>query len=109
MSRAEEIPVLVGVGQILQRLEDPLDAAEPLELMRAALVQAGEDSGAPSLLQRADSIYVVRGMWGYGDPARALAARLAATPSETVGPHARRRPGATGGQRSGSRSATPRG
>lgn len=85
MSRAEEIPVLVGVGQVLQRLEDPLEADEPLEMMRAALVQAGEDSGAPSLLRRADSIYVIRGMWGYGDPGRAIAARLDAAPGETVG------------------------
>lgn len=85
MSRAEEIPVLVGVGQILQRLDDPREAAEPLEMMRAALEQAGEDAGAPALLQRADSIYVIRGMWSYGDPGRAIAARLGAAPKETVG------------------------
>ena len=85
MSSAQEIPVLVGAGQILQRSEDPREAAEPLEMMIAALQQAGDDSGAPRLLQRADAIYVLRGMWGYGDPGRAIARRLGATPNETVG------------------------
>ena len=85
MSKAEEIPVLVGVGQLLQRLEDPQEALEPMEMMIAALERAGEDSGAPALLQRADSIYVVRGMWDYGDPGREIARRFGATLSETVG------------------------
>ena len=85
MDSAQEIPVLVGVGQISQRLEDPREAAEPLEMMVAALAHAGEDSGTPKLLQRADSIYVVRGAWGYGDPGRIVAGRLGAVPEETVG------------------------
>jgi len=85
MSSAQEIPVLVGVGQVLQRLEDPREAAEPLEMMVAALGQAAEDSGALNLLQRADSICVVRGVWGYGDPGREIARRIDAAPTETVG------------------------
>jgi len=84
MTSAREIPVLVGVGQILQRLEDPREAAEPLEMMVAALEQAAEDSAAPKLLQRADSIYVVRGMWGYGDAGREIARRTGAAPGETI-------------------------
>jgi acetyl-CoA C-acetyltransferase len=85
MSRAQATPVLIGVGQILQRLEDPREAGEPLEMMLAALEQAGEDAHAPKLLQRADSIYVLRGAWGYGDPGRELARRLGAAPAQTVG------------------------
>ncbi len=85
MTSTQPVPVLVGVGQILQRLEDPRQAAEPLAMMLAALQQAGEDSGAPKLLERADSIQVVRGMWRYGDPGREIARRLGATPTETVG------------------------
>ena len=54
-------------------------------MMVAALERAGQDAGAPKLLQRANSIYVIRGMWGYGDPGRAIARRLGATPGETVG------------------------
>ena len=85
MHSEQEIPVLVGVGQVLQRLENPLEAAEPLQMMISALVQAGEDSGVPKLLQSADSICVVRGVWDYGDPGREIAHRLGAIPTETVG------------------------
>jgi len=72
MSSTQPIPVLVGVGQVLQRLDDPREAAEPLAMMVAALEQAGEDAGAPKLLQRANSIYVLRGAWRYGDPGREI-------------------------------------
>ena len=85
MRSTEPIPVLVGVSQLLQRVDDPRRAAEPLAMMGTVLEQAGEDAGAPKLLQRADSIYVTRGLWRYGDPGRALARRLGATPGETVG------------------------
>jgi acetyl-CoA C-acetyltransferase len=85
MSGAETTPVLAGVGQLLQRCEDPREAAEPLAMMVRALEQAGEDAGAPKLLQRAEAIYVTRGMWRYGDPGRAVAQRLGAAPAESVG------------------------
>lgn len=85
MTSAHATPVLVGVGQVLQRLEDPREAAEPLEMMLEALRRAGDDSGAPGLLQRADSIYVLRGAWRYGDPGREIARRLGAVPRESVG------------------------
>jgi acetyl-CoA C-acetyltransferase len=85
MGAAQETPVLVGVGQVRQRLDDPRQAAEPLQMMLEALTQAGDDAGAPRLLRRADSIYVTRGAWGYGDPGRELARRLGAAPKETVG------------------------
>ena len=85
MSSAQTTPVLVGVGQVLQRADDPREAAEPLALMVAALARAGEDAGAPPLLRRANALYVLRGMWGYGDPGREIARRLGASPRETVG------------------------
>ena len=85
MSSTQPVPVLVGVGQVLQRLDDPREAAEPLEMMVAALQQAGQDCGVPKLLQRADSIYVPRGAWRYGDPGREIARRLGSAPAETVG------------------------
>jgi acetyl-CoA C-acetyltransferase len=85
MKAARSVPVLVGVGQVLQRLDDPRDAAEPLEMMVAALEQAGRDAGAPKLLQRADSIYVLRGAWSYADPGRAIARRLEIRSAESVG------------------------
>jgi len=85
MTSEELIPVITGVGQFVQRLDDPLQADEPLEMMIAALKKAGEDSGAPRLLQRADSIYVLRGLSNYGDPGREIARTLGASPTETVG------------------------
>jgi acetyl-CoA C-acetyltransferase len=85
MTSGQQTPVLIGVGQILQRLDDPREAAEPLELMISAALQAAKDAGAPKILERADSIHVVRGAWGYGDPGRAIAKRLGASPDETVG------------------------
>ena len=85
MGSTQAVPVLVGVGQLLQRQDDPTQALEPLEMMVAALEQAGEDCGAPKLLHRADSIYVLRGMWRYGDAGRAVAGRLGTAPRESVG------------------------
>ena len=78
-------PVLVGAGHLLQRADDPHVTAEPLAMMGTALEQAAADAVAPQLLQRATSIYVPRGMWRYGDPGRAIARRLGAAITETVG------------------------
>ncbi|MGH0030950.1 MAG: acetyl-CoA acetyltransferase [Myxococcota bacterium] len=80
-----ELPVVVGVGQVLQRGDDPAAAKEPLALMVEALERAGADAGAPDLPARADAVYVVRGAWGYGDAGRAVAQRLGGSPAETVG------------------------
>ncbi|HXZ85914.1 MAG TPA: enoyl-CoA hydratase, partial [Myxococcota bacterium] len=82
---AESTPVIAGVGQVLQRLDDPREAAEPLALMVSALRRAAEDAGAPGLLARADAIYVPRGMWRYGDAGRAVAGALGASPRQSVG------------------------
>ena len=57
----DRIPVLAGVGQRLQRLDDPREAAEPLALMVAALEEAGRDAGAPKLLESAEAIHAPRG------------------------------------------------
>lgn len=85
MGDAQELPVLAGVGQLLQRAEDPREAAEPLAMMVEALRRAGRDAGAPGLLARADAVYVPRGVWTYGDAGRAVARRLGAAPRETIG------------------------
>ena len=85
MSRAHPTPVLVGVGQILQRQEDPRDALEPLEMMVAAFERAADDACASKLSQRLNAIYVLRGAWGYADPGRALARRIGAASVETIG------------------------
>jgi acetyl-CoA C-acetyltransferase len=71
-------PLLVGVGAITQREEDPVAAQEPLGLMREALARAAEDCESRALLARADLVRVPRGFWDYADPARALAESVGA-------------------------------
>lgn len=84
MSLHPRSPVLVGVAAIQQREDDPTAAAEPIELMRRALLKAGEDSGAPALLERAGEILMPRGFWEYGDPGGWLAAELGATRARSL-------------------------
>ena len=51
-------PVLIGVGQVLHRVDDHNDGVEPLELMARALEAAEADSGVSGLLAQADSVRV---------------------------------------------------
>ncbi len=72
------VPVVVGVGQLRNNRERTVDAArEPAELIADAVRRAVADAGAPSLLDRADRLDVVRVIsWEYddlvGDVARLL-------------------------------------
>ncbi len=79
------VPVLVGVGQILQRDSDPAAGVgkEPLELMIDAVRAAAEDAGAPGLLARANSVRVIRGIWPYENPASAVADAIGCPNAET--------------------------
>jgi acetyl-CoA C-acetyltransferase len=79
----ERTPVLIGVGAVTQRDEDPARALEPLALMRDALARAAEDCGSRALLARADWFSVPRGFWEYADPGRALAEHVGATSART--------------------------
>ena len=78
-------PVLVGVAQVDQRLGEYTSAAkEPVDLMIDALRLAAADAGAPSLLTSATSVRVVRGVWPYKNPARAVAEAVGTPNAETV-------------------------
>ncbi len=83
MAMKDRTPILVGVAQIEQREEDLSAAKEPLELMVQALDAAAADCGNEQILAAADSVRVVRGMWGYGNPARRIAQRIGANNAET--------------------------
>lgn len=78
-------PVLVGVSQILQRIDDPLSGKEPVAMMLDAVHQAAADCGNNDILKKADSIRVVRGIWRYKQPAKYLAEQLGLSNVETVG------------------------
>jgi acetyl-CoA C-acetyltransferase len=73
---ADRTPILVGVGLETQRLLDPLDADEPLALMRRATIAAARDAGTPGALKEIDRVYVPKGRWRYRDPGRAIASSL---------------------------------
>ena len=81
---ASRTPVLVGVGAVKQRDEDPTVAREPVALMIEALERAADDAGSRTLLERADCILVPRGFWDYHDPGRLVAEKIGASRARTV-------------------------
>ncbi len=83
MATDDRTPIFVGTGQVEQREDDPAAAREPLDLMVEAVQAAAEDCGNPNILKEADSVRVIRGIWGYGNPARQVAARIGADGAET--------------------------
>lgn len=78
-------PILAAVAQNEQRVDDPREGLEPLELMFRAADAAARDAGSRKLLAAADAVCVPRGIWRYGDPARAVAERIGAPGARTVG------------------------
>ncbi len=72
-------PVIVGVGQLLDRD----GGREPIDLAAEAVALAAEDAGAAGLAARADTVAVVPMVsWRYFDPAALVAQRVGATPTE---------------------------
>ncbi|MDI5979149.1 crotonase/enoyl-CoA hydratase family protein [Amycolatopsis magusensis] len=90
-------PVVVGVGQVVNRRPD-LDAPrEPVDLAAEALREAARDSGAAiDLLAQADLVYAVpSASWSYADQAGAVAELVGASRATTVQTSAQ---GGDGGQ-----------
>lgn len=79
-------PVLVGVGQVVQRRPDPADPREPVDLSVEALRLAAADSGADvDLLALADLVYAVpSASWTYADQAGRVASLVGAGDAGTV-------------------------
>ena len=78
-------PVIVGVGQFLNRIESLQQAVEPLEMMLEAVRRAERDVGIGGFLRQAQSVRVVRGIWNYGNPAGAIAERIGASGAQSMG------------------------
>ena len=78
-------PVIVGVGQFLNRIDALDQALEPLEMMLRAVRVAERDTGSGGFLDRVQSVRVVRGLWRYGNPARVVAECIGAPVAQTVG------------------------
>jgi acetyl-CoA C-acetyltransferase len=82
---ATRVPVVVGIGEVLDRTHDPLQAKEPLELMSEAMRGAAADAcGARGveLLESLDSLDIVcEYSWPYVDACASLCMRLNITPA----------------------------
>ena len=80
----DRIPVIVGVGEALDRPSDLSKALEPLALMEAALREADADAGG-GFLARIASLDVVNQLsWRYADTAGELCTRLDIAPARAV-------------------------
>jgi acetyl-CoA C-acetyltransferase len=77
----DRIPVIVGVGEIVDRPRDILEGLEPLTLLVEALKRAEQDSGA-KLLGDIQSLDIVNFLsWRYRDPQIQLSDRLGIKPA----------------------------
>src|SRR3954471_284987 len=77
----DRIPVIVGIGEIVDRPKDISAGLEPLDLLEQALRRAEADAGA-KLLGEIQSLDVVNFLsWRYRDPEKLLAQRLGISPS----------------------------
>lgn len=84
MTQDRHVPVIVGVGECLDRPVEVQEGLEPVELMARAVRSAQDDAGA-SLLAAVDSLDVVNLIsWRYDDPAGLLCERLGITPARTA-------------------------
>lgn len=78
---AERIPVIVGVGEIVDRPKDLAEGLEPLALLEQAVLRAELDAGA-KLIGDIGSLDVVNFLsWRYRDPDQLLAQRLGIAPA----------------------------
>jgi acetyl-CoA C-acetyltransferase len=79
-------PVLIGAGQLSNRVDRGAEVLEPVDLIAAALRRAAEDSGVgEAALTGADAVHTVGLLsWRYRDPAALVAQRVGATPRATT-------------------------
>jgi hypothetical protein len=81
---ADRTPVIVGVGEVLDRPAEPAAALEPLALMEAAMRAADADAGG-GWLARLDSLDIINLVsWRYDRVAARLAERLGVNPARAV-------------------------
>jgi acetyl-CoA C-acetyltransferase len=77
----DRIPVIVGIGEIVDRPKDIAAGLEPLTLLEEALKRAEADRGG-ALLGEVQSLDVVNFLsWRYRDPEKQLAKRLGIAPA----------------------------
>src|SRR5258708_22941770 len=89
----DRIPVIVGVGEIVDRPKEISAGLEPLTLLEEALKRAEQDSGG-KLLGDIGSLDIVNFLsWRYPDPEKQLSMRLGIQPKHAYyGPVRRQSP-----------------
>ncbi len=81
---ADRTPVIIGVGEIIDRPAEPALAREPLQLMADAIHAANADAGG-GFLHRIDSLDVINLVsWRYDRVAQRLAERMGINPARAV-------------------------
>lgn len=84
MATPETTPVIVGIGEFVDRPERAADALEPVALMAKALRAADDDAGS-ALLQQIESLELIGLIsWRYRDPVKLLCDQLGIQPARTV-------------------------
>ena len=83
---ASTVPAIVGIGQTIDRPDDPRRGKEPLALMEDAARRAVDDAGGGAALWRAiDTVAVVTNVFhDYGDTASMLCERLGLSPARRL-------------------------
>jgi acetyl-CoA C-acetyltransferase len=77
----ERIPVIVGVGQTVNRPKTMEEIREPAALIEASVRRAAEDAGAEGAVTDTDMLGVVNILsWSYADPPARVAERIGARP-----------------------------
>lgn len=77
-------PVIIGVGEITERIRDPLQGHEPLALMEQALCAAEQDAGVPLLPLLESFDVVAEYSWLYTNAPVLLSERIDAKPVGAV-------------------------
>ena len=94
MSINDNTPVLVGCGQVTQKVSDPREAKNPIELMKEASLCAFEDTTIDHLEDKIDTVTTVRFIFDsgggkrppfsiYSNPPQSLANSLGITDAKT--------------------------
>ncbi len=80
-----KIAVIIGIGEVTEKLRAPAQGSEPVALMEQALRAAEQDTGADALLARIDSLDIVsEHSWPYHDVVALLNERIGAQPRHAV-------------------------
>ncbi|MDG2428130.1 MAG: hypothetical protein P8M16_06840 [Acidimicrobiales bacterium] len=77
-------PVIIGVAQVTDRVDNPEVARTALELMADACRSAAIDARKLSALTRLDMIAVVGGLWSHPNPGGKVAGAIGATRASTL-------------------------